>query len=228
MTFVTPFSISPKEIKCGCFQLVALEVADAHPGIDSQPGVCGGSACIIHPRIPVWLLEALRRNGHSEAELLADYPSLTAEDLANAWNYARSHREEMDHEIAALRGFGHDLLTSLDAGKANEAIPDDESPTLRQRRPTRRDHLQPPGLYQPSPPPPGSRRHHRLHRGHGFPGSHRPHPRPTPSHGLTPRAVTQDQHLLLDPLSLDVLDGKFIDGDIIIADVTGNEITFTK
>ena len=36
------------------------------------------------------------------------------------------------------------------------------------------------------------------------------------------------QHLLLDPLSLDVLDGKFIDGDIIIADVTGNEITFTK
>jgi len=27
-------------------------------------------------------------------------PSLTAEDLANAWNYARSHREKMDREIA--------------------------------------------------------------------------------------------------------------------------------
>lgn len=28
--------------------------------------------------------------------------------------------------VTALRGFGHDVLTSLDAGKANEAIPDDE------------------------------------------------------------------------------------------------------
>ena len=36
------------------------------------------------------------------------------------------------------------------------------------------------------------------------------------------------QHLLLDPLSLDVLDGKFIDGDVIQADVQGGEIVFTK
>ena len=28
--------------------------------------------------------------------------------------------------VAALRGFGHDVLTTLDACKANEAIPDDE------------------------------------------------------------------------------------------------------
>jgi predicted nuclease of predicted toxin-antitoxin system len=28
--------------------------------------------------------------------------------------------------VIALRGFGHDVLTSHDAGKANEAIPDDE------------------------------------------------------------------------------------------------------
>ena len=81
--------------------LVALEVADAYPGIDSRPGVCGGAARIIRTRIPIWLLEALRRNGRSEAALLADYPTLTAEDLANAWNYARSHREEMDREITA-------------------------------------------------------------------------------------------------------------------------------
>ena len=91
----------PKGDQMRLLSLVALEVADAHPGIDFQPGICGGSARIIRTRIPVWLLEALRRNGRSEAELLADYPSLTAEDLANAWNYARSHREEMDREIAA-------------------------------------------------------------------------------------------------------------------------------
>ena len=36
------------------------------------------------------------------------------------------------------------------------------------------------------------------------------------------------QHLLLDPLSLDVLDGKFVDGDVIQADVQGGEIVFTK
>jgi uncharacterized protein (DUF433 family) len=90
----------PKGDQMRLLSLVALEVADAHPGIDSRPGVCGGSARIIRTRIPVWLLEAFRRNGRSEAALLADYPSLTAEDLANAWNYARSHREEMDLEIA--------------------------------------------------------------------------------------------------------------------------------
>jgi len=91
----------PKGDQMRLLSLVALEVADAHPGIDSRPGICGGSARIIRTRIPVWLLEALRRNGRSEAELLADYPTLTAEDLANTWNYARSHREEMDREIAA-------------------------------------------------------------------------------------------------------------------------------
>jgi uncharacterized protein (DUF433 family) len=91
----------PKGDQMRLLSLVALEVADAHPGIDSQPGVCGGSARIIRTRIPIWLLEALRRNGRSEAALLADYPTLTAEDLSNAWNYARSHREEMDLQIAA-------------------------------------------------------------------------------------------------------------------------------
>jgi uncharacterized protein (DUF433 family) len=91
----------PKGDQMRLLSMVALEVGGAHPGIDSQPDVCGGSARIIRTRIPVWLLEALRRDGRSEAELLADYPTLTAEDLANAWHYARSHREEMDREIAA-------------------------------------------------------------------------------------------------------------------------------
>ncbi|MEO5916491.1 MAG: ATP-dependent chaperone ClpB [Luteolibacter sp.] len=36
------------------------------------------------------------------------------------------------------------------------------------------------------------------------------------------------QHLLLDPLSLDVLDGKFVDGDVIQADVEGGGIVFKK
>ena len=88
----------PKGDQIRLLSLVALEVADAYPGVDFQHTICRGSARIIRTRIPVWLLEAMRRE---DAELLADYPSLVAEDLANAWNYARSHREEMDRETAA-------------------------------------------------------------------------------------------------------------------------------
>lgn len=91
----------PKSDQMRLLALVALEVAEAHPGIDFQDHVCGGSARIIRTRIPIWLLESLRRGGKTDAELLTAYPSLTAEDLANAWNYARTHRQEMDREIAA-------------------------------------------------------------------------------------------------------------------------------
>lgn len=91
----------PKGDQVRILTLVALDVADAHPGIDFQESICGGAARIIRTRIPVWLLESLRRGGKTDAELLAAYPSLSAEDLANAWSYARSHREEMNREIAA-------------------------------------------------------------------------------------------------------------------------------
>ncbi len=91
----------PKGDQARILSLVALKVVDAYPGIDFQANVCGGSARIIRTRIPVWLLESLRRQGKTDAELLAAYPTLGAEDLANAWNYARTHRDEMDAEIAA-------------------------------------------------------------------------------------------------------------------------------
>ena len=35
----------------------------------------------------------------SEAQLLIDYPGLQAEDLANAWSYARAHQDEIEAEI---------------------------------------------------------------------------------------------------------------------------------
>lgn len=54
-------------------------------GIESAPGVCGGDPCVANTRIPVWLLESLRRLGMPEAEILANYPSLRAADLVNAW-----------------------------------------------------------------------------------------------------------------------------------------------
>jgi uncharacterized protein (DUF433 family) len=79
----------------------ARDLGETFPGIESNPGVCGGEPCIVRTRIPVWVLEQARRLGVSEAKLLQSYPSLRAEDLANAWAFARSHREEIEKEIRA-------------------------------------------------------------------------------------------------------------------------------
>jgi uncharacterized protein (DUF433 family) len=68
---------------------------DSRIGIERTEGVCGGSARVVGTRIPVWQLVAARNLGVSEAQLLIDYPALRAEDLVNAWSYARSHLEEI-------------------------------------------------------------------------------------------------------------------------------------
>jgi uncharacterized protein (DUF433 family) len=85
--------------KAQLLQWVVQDLGDAFPGVASTPGVCGGEPCIVPTRIPAWVLEQARRPGASEAELLQSYPTLRAEDLANAWAYARSHREEIDRQI---------------------------------------------------------------------------------------------------------------------------------
>ena len=85
--------------KAQLLQWIVRDLGDAFPGIDTQPGVAGGEPCIVRTRIPVWVLEQARRLGVTEADLLRSYPSLRAEDLANAWGYVRSHREEIDRQI---------------------------------------------------------------------------------------------------------------------------------
>ena len=73
---------------------------DAFPGIETNVEVCGGEPCIVRTRVPVWLLVQARRLGASEAQLLECYPSLRAEDLANAWAFERAHRDEIEEQIA--------------------------------------------------------------------------------------------------------------------------------
>ena len=85
--------------KAQLLQWVARDLGDAFPGIESRPGVCGGEPCIVRTRIPIWVLEQSRRLGISEADLLRSYPTLRAEDLANAWAYVRGHRQEIDLQI---------------------------------------------------------------------------------------------------------------------------------
>ena len=86
--------------KLQLLQSAVRDLGDAFPGIESRPDVCGGEPCIIRTRIPVWLLEQARRLGTSEADLLRSYPTLRAQDLANAWAYTRAHSTEIDEQIA--------------------------------------------------------------------------------------------------------------------------------
>jgi uncharacterized protein (DUF433 family) len=85
--------------KAQLLQWVVRDLGESFPGIESNPNVCGGEPCIVRTRIPVWLLEQARRLGTSEADLLRAYPTLRAEDLANAWAYVRSHRAEIEQQI---------------------------------------------------------------------------------------------------------------------------------
>jgi uncharacterized protein (DUF433 family) len=90
--------ISPKE-KGMVLQWVISDLGGNFIGIDKTEGVCGGEARIARTRIPVWLLVRQQQLGISEHEMLADYPSLRAEDLYNSWNYYRVHKDEINKLI---------------------------------------------------------------------------------------------------------------------------------
>lgn len=85
--------------KAQLLQWVVHDLGDAFPGIESTTGVSGGEPCIVRTRIPVWVLVQAKRLGTTEADLLRAYPTLRAEDLANAWAYARAHPQEIDRQI---------------------------------------------------------------------------------------------------------------------------------
>ena len=94
------FSEMTRAEKAELLRWIVRDLGDDFPGIESKPDVMGGAPCITRTRIPVWLLEQARRLGTTEADLLRDYPTLTVQDLANAWNFVRSHRAEIDAQIA--------------------------------------------------------------------------------------------------------------------------------
>lgn len=90
-------SLSPEE-KAKAIQILAHSLNVWH-GIEKTPGVMGGDACIVRTRIPIWLLVSYRRLGTSDAELLDNYPTLSATDLANAWAYAEANADEIETAI---------------------------------------------------------------------------------------------------------------------------------
>jgi uncharacterized protein (DUF433 family) len=91
-------ALTPNE-KAEAIQILAQSLDSHWRGIEKTPGICGGDACITGTRIPVWVIVNARNLGVSEAQLLKDYPSLSATDLANAWVYATVHAEEISTAI---------------------------------------------------------------------------------------------------------------------------------
>ena len=90
--------MTPAE-KAQVLQWVVRELGDAFPGTESIPQVCGGEPRLVRTRIPVWLLVQARRLGASMADLLRAYPTLRAQDLANAWAYYRTHKDAIELQI---------------------------------------------------------------------------------------------------------------------------------
>lgn len=91
-------ALKPTE-KAQAIHLLAQSFDNNWKGIEKTPGVCGGTACIANTRIPVWVLVNARRLGISEAQLLQDYPTLSAADLVNAWIYAEVYADEIELAI---------------------------------------------------------------------------------------------------------------------------------
>jgi uncharacterized protein (DUF433 family) len=67
--------------------------------IQATPRVCGGSPCIAGTRIPVWIIEGLRRDGASVATLIEMYPTLSENQILAAFRYADQHADEIAAEI---------------------------------------------------------------------------------------------------------------------------------
>lgn len=80
----------------------------SHKGIPPQldritqdPGVMGGATCIRGMRVTVSMVVSQIGAGRSSDEILADYPYLESEDIAQALRYAAWLVDYRDAELAA-------------------------------------------------------------------------------------------------------------------------------
>jgi uncharacterized protein (DUF433 family) len=69
--------------------------------ITFNPRIMGGRACLRGMRITVSLVVNLVANGMTVTEILREYPSLEAEDIRQALQYAASLAAEEIHPLAA-------------------------------------------------------------------------------------------------------------------------------
>ena len=69
--------------------------------ITQQPDVMGGKACIRGMRVTVAMIVNQMGAGHSMEDVLADYPYLEREDIAQALRYAAWRAEEREVMMVA-------------------------------------------------------------------------------------------------------------------------------
>jgi uncharacterized protein (DUF433 family) len=72
-----------------------------HERISIDPNICHGQACIRGTRIPVHQIVSMLANGDSIEDLLAEYPSLSREDVLECLSYAAMLAEEEVTPLAA-------------------------------------------------------------------------------------------------------------------------------
>ena len=95
-SFVAQLSLTKK---AQLLNTISKDLGETYPGIEKTPNVCGGSACIIRTRIPVWTLVSFKKMGSDDATLLTAYPTLRQQDLNNAWAYYEANQKEIDTDI---------------------------------------------------------------------------------------------------------------------------------
>lgn len=86
-------------------------MATATTWISKVNGRAGGEACVRDTRITIWGLEAFRRSGMSDSEILAAVQGLTPGDLEAASDYVVSHQLEIDQAIRANESGEEGLLS---------------------------------------------------------------------------------------------------------------------
>lgn len=62
--------------------------------ISIDPNICHGQACVKGTRIPVHQIVRMLANGDTIEDLIAEYPSLTREDVMASLDYAATLAEE--------------------------------------------------------------------------------------------------------------------------------------
>lgn len=71
------------------------------PRITHEPHIMAGRACIRGLRIPVSLVVNLVANEMTPAQIVAEYPDLTREDIAEALRYTACLANEEVHPFAS-------------------------------------------------------------------------------------------------------------------------------
>ncbi|MEL6136865.1 MAG: DUF433 domain-containing protein [Cyanobacteria bacterium J06628_6] len=90
-------ALAPED-RVDAIRLLTASLSGSWGRIRKQPS-SDGDAFVSETGIAVWFLVHRRGQGITEAALLAEYPDLTATDLANAWLYAQLNKEEIHAAI---------------------------------------------------------------------------------------------------------------------------------